>query len=204
MQVIDCIQGSDEWFAARLGKVSASNFGKVMAGGAGKTRKSYMMKLVAERLTGERQAGFSNENMENGIEREAEAREYYEALNRVTVEQVGFIELNDDVGASPDGLIGDDGGIEIKCPLAATHIETILAKKVPTVYIPQIQGNMWVSERDYWDFVSYHPFVEGYHLWQMRVKRDEEYIKNLAAKVELFVSELKETIELVRKGPVLF
>ena len=193
-KIIDCIQGSDEWIQTRLGKVTASNFGKAIAGGQGKTRKSYMIKLIAERMTGQHQDEYTNGFMETGKEREQEAREYYEQLNGVNVQEIGFCELNGDVGASPDGLIDSDGLIEIKCSLATTHIENILNDKVPSVYIPQIQGQMWVIDRQWCDFVSYNPLVKDRPYWYKRVERDEKYIAILEVGIDSFVSDMQELL----------
>ena len=142
----DIIQGSPEWDAIRIGLVTASNFKDATSKGKGsapsKTRKDYMIKLVAERLTGFPAESYSNKAMERGSGTEQEAREYYEALNRLTVRQVGFIARDDDVGGSPDGLVGDDGMLEIKCPFSTTHIKYILADKMPAEYVKQVQGNL--------------------------------------------------------------
>ncbi len=201
MTIIDCEQGSDDWFQARLGKVTASNFGKAIAGGAGKTRKQYMIKLIAERMTGQCQDGYSNAVMQNGIETEPRARDYYEMLNGCPVDEVGFCELNENVGASPDGLVGTDGEIEIKCPLASTHIETILADKVPSVYIPQIQGQMWVTGRQWCDFISYVPAMKYKPFWCKRVLRDEDYIMELEKNINKFVDQMLDMEKQLTLSP---
>lgn len=197
----DIIQGSDEWYKIRLGKVTASNFSKVLAKGQGKTRKAYMLKLAAERLTGESQESYSNGSMDWGTEHEDEARRHYEAINGVTVDQVGFVELNEDVGASPDGLIGEDGGLEQKCPLTTTHLEYIMANKAPSVYVPQIQGTMWVTGRKWWDFASYDPRMKSNKMFKIRVHRDQEYIDNLQYEVDKFVKELKILVDSIGSSP---
>lgn len=202
MRIIDCIQGSNEWLEARLGKVTGSCFGKVLAKGQGKTRKAYMIQLAAERLTGESQDTYSNAVMERGSLVEPHARAAYKAIYGVDVEDVGFCQLNDDIGASPDGLIGDDGGVEIKSPNSTTHIETILSGKMPPKHKPQVQGNMWVCERKWWDFVSFDPRVKSNRIFVVRVHRDQEYIDNLRREVAGFVIDLKELIEKINgKSP---
>ncbi len=193
-----CEQLSEEWFAARLGKVTASCFGQAMAGGAGKTRKTYMIKLVAERLTGEAAEGYMNAAMQRGIEVEPEARAYYEAITEGKVEQVGFVELDENIGCSPDGLVGEEGMLEIKCPNASTHIETILANRSPAVYNPQIQGQLWVTGRTWCDFVSFDPRVKARPFWFIRVYRDEQYIAKMEIKITAFVIEFLEMIEKIR------
>jgi len=187
-QVIDCIQGSDEWYEAKLGIVSTSHFSAVLNKGSG--RNTYMMKLLAERMTGLTQAGYTDKNLENGSELEPLAREYYEAIKKVPVAQVGFVKIGE-VGASPDGLVGDDGCIEIKCPLASTHLSNILRGKMPTTYIPQVQGVMWVCERKWCDFISYCPTVKSRPFWLVRVLRDDIYIdEQLIKGIDKFLEEI--------------
>lgn len=189
LQIFTCEQQSEEWFAIKLGKVSASHFSEVLSKKSG--RRTYLFRLLGERLSGESYEGYSNKAMENGIETEPEARAYYEALYGV-VEQVGFVQMNDDVGCSPDGLVSEDGQIEIKCPFPSTHVRYILENKLPAVYVPQIQGQLWVTGRKWCDFISFDPRVEVRRFWMKRVYRDEEYIKMLAEAVNAFVAEMKE------------
>ena len=188
----EIIQNTDEWFAIRLGKATSSNFAKVLAKGQGKTRKAYMLKLAAERLTGEIQDSYSNSNMDWGSEHEGEARRHYETIRGMSVEQVGFVEFDDDVGCSPDGLIGDDGLLEIKCPNTTTHMEYIIADKLPTTYKAQVQGQLWVTGREWCDFVSFDPRMDSNKMFCVRVERDQNYIDNLQYEVEKFVKELKD------------
>ena len=187
--IIYCEQQSPEWFAARLGKVTASHFAQAMMAKSASGRKTYMMKLVAERMTGQPLESYSAKWMEEGCEKEPEARIYYEGVKGVAVEQVGFVDAGD-IGASPDGLIGDDGLLEIKCPFPNTHLEYILAKKLPSVYKAQVHGQLWVTERQWTDFVSYDPRVISRPFWCVRVERDEKYIKEIKTAVEQFVEEL--------------
>lgn len=197
MEIIECQQGSEEWFAARLGKVTASCFSDVLCKGTG--RKTYMMRLVAERLTGIVQNSYTNAVMERGNEIEPQARVYYEELNECEVNTfVGFWAMNNDVGASPDGVVGDDGLVEIKCPNTTTHIETILKDKMPTKYIPQVQGQMWVMDRKWCDFISFDPRLTQHPFFCIRVFRDEKYIMILSAAVKQFLQELNELIKTVK------
>lgn len=196
MKILTCFeQGSDAWFAARLGMVTASNFHKVLNKKTG--RGAYMRKLCAERFTGCREESYKNDVMEYGNETEAEARAYYETVNDCKVEQVGFVMRDDDVGASPDGLVDGKGIIEIKCPLSSTHIETILSGKMPTLYIPQVQGLLWVTDEPWCDFISFDPKVLSRPMFCFRVERDKDYIANLAAQVSVFVRELQEMIKKI-------
>lgn len=197
MKIIDCIQGSEEWIAARLGKVTGTGFQKVLAKGQGKTRKSYMIQLVAERLSGLPQDSFCNGAMDWGTQHEDEAVAAYEAMKGVEVQKVGFVEYTDDIGVSPDGFVGDDGMAEIKCPNTATHIQTILSDKMPTTYTAQVQGNLWVSERQWCDFVSFDPRMKSQRIFIVRVPRDDEYINNLQYETSKFLAELKELCERI-------
>ena len=196
MKIINCEQGSEEWFDSKLGVVSASHFGKVLNKKNG--RGLYMRKLAAETLTGDRDGtSYTDKIMDKGSETEAEARRYYEIRNDCEVEQVGFVTRDDDIGGSPDGLVGKPGLLEIKCPLSSTHIETILSGKMPSLHIPQVQGLLWITERKWCDFVSYDPRVLSQPMFTVRVERDVEYFKKLAGDVGVFVNELKAMIDKI-------
>lgn len=184
-------QGSDAWHQVKLGIVSASVFKDAMAGGTGKTRTTLMRKLCAERLTSLPEETYSNAIMERGTIVEAEAREYYAQINDCIVKEVGFVQMSEDVGCSPDGLIGEDGLIEIKCPNSSTHIGYILDNKMPTTYRQQVQGQLWVTGRKWCDFISYDPRVSKRIYWHTRVKRDEQYIAEIQVKIGKFVEDLK-------------
>ncbi len=190
LKIFDCEQLSDEWYAIKLGKVSASHFSEVLNKASG--RKTYMFRLLGERLSGESYEGYSNRTIERGSEVELQARAYYGALYG-EVKQIGFAQLNDYVGCSPDGLVGDDGLIEIKSPQPNTHIRDIIEDRLPCTYKAQVQGNLWVTGRAWCDFISFDPRVKIRPFWKTRVYRDEEYIvETLAKAVEVFVKELIE------------
>ncbi len=197
----DIIQGSPEWYAVRNGMVTASNFADAIAGGQGIVRKKLMIKLIAERMTGLSAESYSNKAMEHGTATEQEAREHYEALNGVSVRHVGFIERDEDTGASPDGLVGNDGMLEIKCPFPTTHIRYILADKMPSDYVKQVQGGLWVAERKWCDFMSYDPRVKQRPSFIVRVYRDEDYIKKLHIGIVMFVTEMKQLMERLTASP---
>ena len=192
----DMEQGSDLWFQARLAHVTGSNFGTAVAK-PGSTRALYMRRLIAERLTGMPQVTYKNANMDRGNELEPAAREYYATITDCIIKEVGFIEVNEDTGVSPDGLIGEDGGLEIKCPLPSTHIEYILGNKEIACYRPQVQGCMGATGRKWWDFVSYCPEVTRRPIWIYRVKRDDEYISEMEKKIEKFIAEMKKKINII-------
>ena len=197
MEIIETIeQGSPEWHELRRGVITASRFKDVMAKGAGKTRKSYMVELAAEILSSEVNHLEPNKYMQWGTETEPKAREYYEFVSDNTVKEVAFIKhatLN--CGVSPDGLIDDNGGIEIKCPKTTTQIETFLSGKMPSSHKAQVQGCLWVSGREFWDFVSFDPRIDGESSYFIeRIYRDEEYIKELEAAVIAFDEELQQMV----------
>lgn len=192
-------QGSAEWHSVRLGMITASRMSDVLSKGRGKapskTAETYMIELIAERLTGEAKPFFENEAMRHGSETEPQARAMYELVSGNEVEEVAFIEHDDYVGVSPDGIIGEDGLLEIKCPNTTTQIKRFLSGKYSTDYTAQIQAQLWVSGRQWCDFVSFDPRldVDACYLVE-RVERDEEYIEEMAAKVQAFVDVMKKNL----------
>lgn len=189
---------------ARLGIASASNFSAIRST-ARKTgegmRVNYMADLIAERMSGVTEESFSNGDMDKGTELEPQARECYEKLNGVIVQQVGFVKLDDNIGCSPDGLVLDAGLIEIKCPKNSTHIRYMLADKMVAKYINQVQGQLWVTDRKWCDFISFNPRIESRPFWCIRVKRDEAYINKLAIDVNQFIIELEELTKKITQCP---
>lgn len=194
IQIFDCDQGSADWFEARRGIPTASKFATVMAKGEGKIRSKYMRSLAGEIITGEPAESFSNAHMERGNAMEDEAREHYAFINDADIRRVGFI-VNGKAGASPDSLVGDNGGLEIKTAIPDIQIERLIRGKLPSEHRAQVQGNLWIAERDWWDFVSYWPRLP---LFTIRVFRDEEYIRNMAAEIDAFNEELAELVERIR------
>lgn len=195
IQIHTCEQGSADWFRVRAGMPTASEFSTVMAKGEGKTRKTYMLKLAGEIITGEPQESFNNVHMERGKVMEAAAREYYSFLKDVEPEQVGFI-TNGPKGCSPDSLVGDDGGLEIKTALPHIQIERLMRNDLPPEHKAQVQGSLWLAEREWWDFCSYWPKMPALIV---RVTRDEPYIATLASEVDRFNDELAAVVESVRR-----
>lgn len=194
------IQGTLEWKALRLGKVTASRVADVMAktkSGPSASRANYAAQLVAERLTGVAAEGFSNAAMAWGNEKEPEARSLYEFRTEALIEEVGFIDHPSIAmtGASPDGQVDADGLVEIKCPLTATHIDTFVSGAVPTKYLTQMQWQMACTGRAWCDFVSYDPRLpEAMRLFVRRVPRDDARIAELEAEVRTFLAEVDQTI----------
>lgn len=196
----DIVQGSPEWFAIRCGKVTASRVADVVAktkSGPSTSRVNYMAELIAERLTGQPAERFSNAAMAWGTEKEPEARSTYEFYNGVTVNQVGFVvhPKIEASGASPDGLVGDDGLVEIKCPNTATHLDTLLGQTVPSKYVSQIQWQLACTGRAHCDFVSYDPRLpEAMRLFIKRMPRDDQRIAELETEVSGFLREIEAKI----------
>jgi putative phage-type endonuclease len=188
-------QRTEEWFAARLGKVTASRVADVLAkikSGESASRKNYKMELVVQRLTNKQGESFTNAAMEWGTEQEPFARMAYEAHTGTFVKEEGFVDhpTIEGFGCSPDGIVGE-GLIEIKCPNTANHIETVLENKVPSKYIPQMQCQMACTGAKWCDFVSFDPRVpEDLQLFVVRVERDQEYIDAMEVEVKQFLSEV--------------
>lgn len=193
--ILDCDQGTPEWHAARAGIPTASEFKAILAKGEGKTRRSYMLRLAGEIITGEPAETYSNHHMERGKAMEAEARDLYAFMTDAEPQLVGFIR-NGDKGASPDSLIGDNGLLEIKTKLPALLIEALLKDEFPAEHKAQCQGALWVAEREWIDIAVYWP---GMPLFVKRATRDEAYIKTLAAEVDRFNAELHEIVERVNR-----
>ena len=197
-------QRTDEWLSERAGKVTASRIADVMAktrNGYGAGRANYMADLVAERLTGEPKQGFCNAAMQHGIDTEPQARAMYEMERGVTVLEEGFVRHPTiaNTGASPDGLVGEDGLVEIKCPNTATHIETLRGGAIDRKYILQMHWQMICCERQWCDFVSFDPRLPlEMQLHVQRVERDEELCAEIEAEVTAFLKELDETVADLR------
>lgn len=199
MIIIDTEQGGEEWFKYRLGIPSASKFKDVLAKGQGTTRRKYLLAKAAEVLTGEMPESYTNEHMERGILQEPDARALYEFSQDVSVAQVGLGMLDDKSAcASPDGLVGEDGGIEIKSTIPTVHIDTILSGKMPTSHMAQVQGNLWIFEREWWDFISYSPTVIDRPIVIYRINRDEDYIANLAAEINRFNDDVASIVDQIK------
>jgi putative phage-type endonuclease len=196
-------QRSEEWFQARLGKVTASRVADVLAkikSGESASRRNYKIQLVSERLTGEKQETYINQAMQDGIDREFYARERY-VQQFGEVEEVGFVKHPTlEAGASPDGMVGEDGIIEIKCPMGSTHTETLMTQDVPSRYVPQIQFQLLVTGRKWCDFVSYNPmFPEHLQVFVKRVEADPMYQKELESEVKQFLSEVDNIINKLKE-----
>jgi len=193
-------QGSPEWLVERAGIPTSSSFDMIVTsqGQPSKQRQKYLYTLAAERITGAKLDHYQSMAMAKGIELEAEARAMYEFLTDSKVEQVGvcFPDERRLYGASPDGLIGQNGALELKCPMPHTHVAYLLKNTLPAAYYPQIQGQLLVSQRKWVDFMSYCP---GLKPLLIRVKPDSNYLRILEEYLNAFCKELDEVTEKLRR-----
>jgi putative phage-type endonuclease len=198
-------QRSDAWFEARIGKVTASRVADVIAKtktGYSASRDNYMAQLICERLTNQRGESFTNAAMQHGTDTEPLARLSYEVAQNVLVDEVGFVPHPKILmaGASPDGLVGDNGLLEIKCPNTATHIETLLSQTVPGKYNTQMQFQMACTDREWCDFVSFdNRLPEELQLFVKRVPRDNVFIRLIEGEIVQFLAELDDKINKLMK-----
>ena len=188
MKIIEVEQGSQEWLLSRCGLPTASGFDKIITaqGKPSTQRQKYLYQLAGERILERPEETYKNLAMQRGTEMEPEARSFYEMISGETVTQVGFC-LADSYGASPDGLVGEDGMVEIKCPLVSTHVSYLLNGTFPTEYFQQVQGEILVTGRKWCDFLSYFP---GLKPLLVRAFPDPEFQRKLQVELELFCVEL--------------
>ena len=176
MQIIKNIeQGTDEWLKLRLGVATASNFDKIIttAGKESESLKKYALQLATELMLEIPEPTFKNDIMARGNELEALAREAYQEETFNVVEQITMFKSDcSNFGYSPDGLVGNDGLVEIKCPLATTHFKYLIDNKIPSEYWQQVQGGLWVSQRKWIDFISFNSYFKEKKLFIIRVERD--------------------------------
>ena len=198
-------QRTEEWLQARVGHITGSRMADVIAKiktGEAQSRSNYKLQLVTERLTGQPVQTYFNNIMQQGIDREPDARMLYELEKKIDVEEVGFLKHSNISwsGVSVDGLVGDDGIIEIKSPLETTHTNTLMKKQAPSKYYPQMQWGLCVTQRKFCDFVSYNPsFPEDLQLYIVRVERDDDYIKMLETEVIKFNDEIEQMLNSIKE-----
>jgi len=200
MEIIDCIQGEPSWFTHRLGVIGGSSIASACAGGQGKTRTSLLYRLAGEILSGEKYESYSNPHMERGLALENDARFVYAMEKECEVRQVGLVKETDHKGYSPDGLIDPDGLLEIKCPIASVHIETIIHNEIPAEYRRQCAWGLHICQRQWVDFVSYSPTVKGKEIWIIRRGRDEKLIRELDEGADKFIMELAALVRKVKEA----
>jgi len=196
MQIIkDCIQGDEEWFRLRNASIGGSSITYIL--GRGKGRKDLLYKLAAETLTGQKEDSYSNANMQRGIEYEPMARDYYSIVTGHEVEQVALIKSDiPGIHVSPDGLVDDDGAIEIKTRLPHVFVEKKDSGKVEIGYVRQCQYTLWVAERKFCDFINYCPEMADPMTIQ-RLERDEAMIREMRIEVTLFLKELSSLVKRI-------
>lgn len=199
------IQGTPEWFAARAGKVTASRVADVIAKtktGYSTSRANYAAELLCERLTGVCAEGFTSGPMQWGKDQEPHARAAYESRIGCDVLEIGFVDHPEVAmsGASPDGYVGEEGLVEIKCPNTATHLDTLLGAAVPAKYLTQIQWQLACTGRAWCDFVSYDPRLPpAMRLYVQRIPRDVSMILELETEVSAFIAELDAKVATLRQ-----
>ena len=200
MIIVDCVQGEEQWFKEKLGKVSASNASKIITneGKPSKQYKDYLYTLAAEVITGTRAETYKNANMEMGLEREEESRQLYEIINNVKVEQVGVIYKDEkkEFLCSPDGIINNEYGLELKNVLPKTQVKYLLNNKLPSEYFSQVQFSLYVTGFKFWDFVSYSPSLKPLII---RVERDEDFLKLLKVELTMFCGKLNMVIKQLKE-----
>jgi hypothetical protein len=198
MKIIHCEQRTDEWFAARLGVPSASSFDKIITtkGELSKQAQKYLYKLAGEKVSGRAEDMFQSAAMQRGCELEDEARSFYQIVNDVVVDQVGFCISEIGVGCSPDGLVGEEGGLEIKCPIISTHVEYLLNENaLISEYFQQVQGSLFVTGRKWWDLISYYPALKPL---VVRIYPDTKFQEALKSVLSTFCADLSETIKKIQ------
>ena len=197
--ILECAQRSDEWFSAICGNVGASSIDKIITtkGEPSKSRTDYMMTLAAERITGKGEVGFTSIAMLNGIEREAEARTLFEMARGVEIRQVGLVYKDENklCHCSPDGLIGDNSGFEVKNPMSKTHVKYLLDGRLPIDYFCQVQFSLYVTERSSWWFMSHYPGIKPF---MVEVYRDEKWISKMEIELTLFNDQLEDMVRQLK------
>jgi putative phage-type endonuclease len=190
-------QNSEEWLELRKGKFTASTFKNLFLSKTTAGYNNEIYRVVYERLTGESPESFNNEYMDRGHELEPFARNAYEMESFNTVLDGGFFELNDYVGCSPDGLVDEDGQVEIKCPKYSTHIKYLLDKKLPSEYLYQVHGQLYVTGREWSDFIAYHPQLEPQII---RVYPDNKIIEEIKTELEVAIGKVDEIIHKLKRN----
>lgn len=196
MKIHNFEQRTDDWYNIRKGKMTASNADTIIANGKG--LETYIYNLMAEYYSSAEKENYINADMQRGIDLEPEARLEFEFYTDLDVQEVGFIEYNEFIGVSPDGLIGDDGLIEIKCPNDSVYFKLLLSDNIKPEYIAQMQMQMYITDRQYCYFVSYNPNFEK-SLYIKKINRDEEIIEKLKKGLDKGTQLIKEIKENFRK-----
>jgi putative phage-type endonuclease len=206
MIILNIEQQSEAWHEARCGRVTGTRFKALVAGESTATYKDLVSNIACEIITGKQEESYSNAAMEHGIETEPIARKEYENLFDCDVKQIGFLIPDEDhkyhewIGISPDGILSDNGMIEIKCPIAKTHLGYIEDNRLPAEYKHQVQGQLFVTGFAYCDFMSY---VEGMKSFIIRVYPDQELFKEFEKRLDVLIEEVKTKLEKYHKYDTL-
>ncbi len=198
MKILDCKQGTPEWFAARCGLPTSSNFDKIVTsdGKPSKQKEKYLYTVAGEKVSGLKGETFQSFVMQQGVIKEAEARDLYKMLYDVEVQEVGFCLADNGLyGCSPDGLVGKDGGLEVKCPLIHTHVGYMIKGELLKDYYQQAQGSLFVTGRKWWDIMSYYAGLKPVII---RVLPDKAFHKALEIELTLFCKELEELVVKIK------
>ena len=199
MEIIDCPQYSEQWFQETLASVGGSSISSVCAKGQGKMRKNLLYRMAGEYLTGKPYEGYSNFNMERGLEEEGKSLEAYELITGFEIQKVGLCRREPHKHYSPDGLIHSDGIAETKSAIPSIHIERIDTDKVEGNYIKQMQWGLFICERTWCDFISYSPLVSVRPIWVKRFFRDEKLIKEMNDECDKFIKDLLEITNRIKR-----
>jgi putative phage-type endonuclease len=189
-------QNSPEWQLLRQGKFTASTFKDLFAAKTTAAYEKAIYRVAFEKVTGESPESYSNETMERGHDIELLAKEYYQNENQIEISEGGFYELNEFIGASPDANVGENGLLEVKSPLFNTQINYIISQKLPSIYRHQVQGQLYVTGRQWCDFLAYHPKLKPVII---RVERDELLISEIENKLILCIEDVKKIIEIIKR-----
>jgi len=189
-------QNTEEWQRLRMGKFTASSFKDLFSGKTTATYEKVIYRIAFERLTGTSPESFSNEWMQRGHELQDSAQMQYELSHNCEVDPGGFVEMNEWAGCSPDGFVGDNGLLEIKCPAYNTHINYLLGGKLPSIYKWQVHGQLWITERQWCDFMSYYPGLPDFII---RVERDKKLIAQLEEAVNDSIKQVKKIMTEIQK-----
>lgn len=190
-------QNSQEWHEIRLGKITASNISVLDSNG--KTRQDFIYKKASEILTGLKSESFNNFHIQRGLELEDEAKEVYEKVYNEKITNVGFVELNAFVGCSPDGFVGDDGMIQIKCLCDHVYFDYIINQKISKTYLYQIQMEMYVCDKKYNEFVIYNPNFDD-SIFRIKIDRDEEIINKIKTNIDKTIKDIKTVLKQFKQN----
>jgi hypothetical protein len=199
MKIIKNIeQGTDEWFKLRLGSIGGSSIGKVCTGGKGATRTKILHEKIGEILSGKPAVGYKFPHADRGVENEPHARTLYSFMRDVEVEEIAMIKEGKHRHYSADGLVGENGLVEIKTRIPSIYVEAVLRKTMPTSDKRQMQWGLFISQREWVDYIQYCPEIEDNPILIQRIERDEKLIEELDTKATIFISEMVAAVDKIK------